>query len=137
MLIIFSLIVNLHPNIGVQLSEFFYSKSLPKGDAGEYIAFRISLHIFATVISMLLLIVIYIFGMSGFELDLNPIPRWKKIIFALIIVPIVWVGYPFYALSGDYFSNNLLVYIFLTALIFSGIQMIIAAIFNKPRATRR
>jgi hypothetical protein len=99
--------------------------------ASDYARYRIALFLSATA----LLVVLFPFMWRlGAKLAVqNPLqfPTWKHFFTAVILVPIIWMGYPFIGLCATCWTSNDFFYYLLTVLIFFGLQIMIEVIVLK------
>lgn len=131
-----AVVVKIFPSVGVWICNTFYPLPIPDGGDGSYMVYRISLYVVATLISIFMTVGIFWVGIMGWRAEMNGVSRWKKILFVLTVVPVLWVFYPAHALSEDYLVDGDIIYVLSTSLIFMCIQLLIFVASQKPRQRR-
>ncbi len=134
----FAIANKIEPGIGLWICKLVLPKAIPDGTAGVYMAFRLSLYAFASVVALLLTVGVLLFGVTEVKPGAGgKPPRWQKMLFVAIVIPVIWVFYPLYALSKDYPVTNDLSYFVLTFLVFSGFPLLMHAFSRQYGRSRK
>jgi len=120
----FSMLMHWDKSIAYFVCDLFFPATLPPNPFGEHVAFKISVYIISVLISILFIPLILIFGISELKGRAYSVSRWKSGVFTMIFAPVVWVGYPLFALGKDYFAASNIGYVLITSLAFSGIHLL-------------
>ena len=121
---IFSMLIHWDKSIAYFVCDLFLPVNIPKSPFGEHVAFKISVYIISMLISILFIPLILFFGISELKGRAYGVSRWKSGVFTMIFAPVVWIGYPLFALGKDYFATSNIAYILITSLAFSGVNLL-------------
>lgn len=128
---VFAAVVHAYPAIGVAFCDFYYPIALYKDTPNLHVSFRMAVYVFSVLTTPVFVAVILWRGF-GFPKARWPSSlakaRWKAALFLLVMGPVLWLGYPLYALSRDALAANPVTYALITALAFSVTHLLVGVV---------
>lgn len=125
---IFATVVHAHPAIGVAFCDFYYPIALYKDAPNVQVSFRMAVYVFSVLTTMVFVVVILWRGLAKARGRSLTSARFKAALFLLVVGPVIWMGYPLYALSRDSFASNEITYVIITALAFSFTHLLVGVV---------
>lgn len=99
--------------------------------AADYARYRIALYLSATALLVVLFPFVWHLGAKLAVKNPLQLPTWQHFFSAIVLVPIIWIGYLFIGSCTTCWLSNNLFYYFMTVLIFFGLQIMIEVIVLK------
>lgn len=129
---VFAAVVHAYPAIGVAFCDFYYPIALYQDTPNLHVSFRMAVYVFSVLTTPVFIAAILwrglVFAKVRGPSSLLKSARWKAALLLLVVGPVLWLGYPLYALGQDALAAHPVTYVLITALAFSATHLLVGVV---------
>jgi hypothetical protein len=110
--------------------DYFFPMKIDLTSQG-FIRYRMVLFLAATIVFLVLIPIIWNFGIQGTEPEKIKRMHWRYFVLVVFMIPISWIFFPLISLCTTCWTTNDIFYFLLTVSVFIGLQISFQALALK------